>query len=81
MNFSLFVAYLKTISENAFAAVLTATLDIDNLPFQCPMLNILDDVDDLQAALCEGVIAPYGKGCVVQSIFDKAFLFKLLQAR
>jgi hypothetical protein len=66
---------LQTTSEHAFAAVLIAALDVGDLPFQCPLLHIFEDVDDLQAALRERVISPYRKGYAIHSILDEPLFF------
>ena len=68
-------------SQNALAAVLAATFDIGNFPFQCPMLHILDYVNDFQAALRECVLALHGKGGAVHSVLHQSFLLQLSQAR
>jgi len=68
-------------SQHALLAVLAFAFDVGNLPFQRPLLHILDNVYDLKTALCEGVLALHGKEGAVHSVLHQPFLFQLPQAR
>ncbi len=59
---ALALSHLKGSSQYTFAAILAAALDVRDLPFQSPTLHILDDVDDLQAALRQEIFALHRKG-------------------
>jgi len=68
-------------SQNALAAILTTALDVIDLPFESPALHILDNVDYLQAASGECVLALHRKSAAVHPVLYKPFSLQLPQPR
>jgi hypothetical protein len=67
-------------SQDALAAVLAAALDISDLPFQRPTLQILDDANNLQAAFRQSVITLHRKEGAIHSFLNETFLLQFLQS-